>query len=141
MGRFSAPTGEVLTVVTRDAATLKFSLFQVTDVSQVSREGDPCPEPILPAWHGKKPGNLLLQYGSIEEAANLLVPKGSRVFRAQAIVLDRGSKDTGTVLGKIDLAPRTYYRYDFVGPSGQYVTMSAAAILGRVFVAGNIPCW
>jgi hypothetical protein len=56
------------------------------------------------------PTLLASQYGTIREAANLLVPRGSIVLDANTLTIDRGAKSTGTPFGEIKLQPRTIYR-------------------------------
>ena len=64
------------------------------------------PEPLL--W----PAQLtdISQWGSAEEAARLLLPRGARLLAASAAVVSQPPRDTGTLVGVVEQAPRTIYR-------------------------------
>ena len=50
------------------------------------------------------------QWGSAEEAARLLLPRGARLLAASAAVVSQPPRDTGTLVGVVEQAPRTMYR-------------------------------
>ena len=50
------------------------------------------------------------QWGSAEEAARLLLPRGARLLSASATAVPQPPRDTGTLLGVVQPAPSTVYR-------------------------------
>lgn len=75
--------------------------------------------PFLPSSHPLLPRSLgpippfpfqvsdLAQYGSVEDVAKLLLPRGSTLLGSVSIVEPRASKETP--FGTVDIPPRTYY--------------------------------
>ncbi|XP_024388666.1 uncharacterized protein [Physcomitrium patens] len=96
--RFASPDRkEVLSVVVRNASQLKLSFYETQDITE---------------------------FGTLEEAAKMFVPAGSKIVAAAAL------KPTDSRI------PRTYYLYEFLAKNDKRVAMSAAAAGGRVFVFG-----
>ncbi|KAK9816931.1 hypothetical protein WJX72_007169 [[Myrmecia] bisecta] len=109
--KFTSSDGaQLLSVVVQQASDIKPTFFQVTDIAQ---------------------------YGSLDEASRLLVPRGARLLASSTQQVVPQPRDTGTPLGVVAPPPQTIYRYEFVTRSGLHVTMAAAAKGGRVFVAGG----
>ncbi|GIL78087.1 hypothetical protein Vretimale_7490 [Volvox reticuliferus] len=107
--RFDSPDGStVLSVIVRNAQSIRPSILQVTDLSV---------------------------FGGLEEAAKLLLPRGSRVLSASTLQVVLPPKQTA--LGPVELPPKNYYRYEFTTTSGLHVVMTAAAMKGKVFVCGG----
>ncbi|KAG2498419.1 hypothetical protein HYH03_003677 [Edaphochlamys debaryana] len=105
--RFDSPDGSaVVSVLVRPASAIKQMVLQVTDVTQL---------------------------GTLEEAAKLLLPKGSRVVKGSVLQVNRPPKETPA--GPVELPPKTYYRYEFT-LNGLHVAMNISAQRGRVYVAG-----
>ncbi|KAL4433233.1 hypothetical protein ABPG77_003281 [Micractinium sp. CCAP 211/92] len=98
-----------INVVVSQAAALKRTLFQVTDISQL---GDP------------------------KAVARLLLPPGATVLSYATEAVPQPPKDTGTVLGVIERDPVNYYSYEVVLLDGTHLQMTAAALLGRIYVLG-----
>ncbi|KAL6762415.1 hypothetical protein V8C86DRAFT_2517648 [Haematococcus lacustris] len=107
--RFEAGDGgqASLAVVVRNAQTLSFSLLQVGDLS---------------VW------------GTPEEAAKLLLPRGSVLLNSSQQQVEVPPRTTP--LGPVALPPKSYYRYEFIS-AGQHVAVSAAATRGKVYVCGG----
>lgn len=77
--RFISPDGRsVITVLARDASSIKPTFLQLNDISQ---------------------------YGDLQEVANLLLPRGSRVVAAESKTVQRAPRDTGTVVGTVTPPP------------------------------------
>ncbi|CAG9460176.1 unnamed protein product [Pedinophyceae sp. YPF-701] len=95
-----------LSVVQQTASSIKPTFTQLTDISQ---------------------------WGSLEDAARIVLPRGSRLVSSKVIALDLGEKDTGTVRGKVKQDLRNVYRYEFVASNGRRVAMAVAALRGEVF--------
>ncbi|GFR43081.1 hypothetical protein Agub_g4088 [Astrephomene gubernaculifera] len=107
--RFDSPDGStVLSVVVRSAQSIRPSILQVTDVSV---------------------------FGGLEEAAKLLLPRGSRVLAASALQVVLPPKETA--IGTVELPPKNYYKYEFTTANGLHVVMSVAAMKGKIFVCGG----
>ncbi|GIL62739.1 hypothetical protein Vafri_16921 [Volvox africanus] len=107
--RFDSPDGStVLSVIVRNAQSIRPSILQVTDLSI---------------------------FGGLEEAAKLLLPRGSRVLSASTLQVVLPPKQTA--LGSVELPPKSYYRYEFTTTNGLHVVMTAAAMKGKVFVCGG----
>eukprot|EP00195_Chlamydomonas_chlamydogama_P016063 CAMPEP_0202891054 /NCGR_PEP_ID=MMETSP1392-20130828/1241_1 /ASSEMBLY_ACC=CAM_ASM_000868 /TAXON_ID=225041 /ORGANISM="Chlamydomonas chlamydogama, Strain SAG 11-48b" /LENGTH=374 /DNA_ID=CAMNT_0049574723 /DNA_START=32 /DNA_END=1158 /DNA_ORIENTATION=+ len=106
--RLDSPDGQtVLSVVMRNAQTLKATLLQVSDISM---------------------------FGEPEAAANLLLPRGSVLLSSDSEVVQPPPKETP--IGLVEVPPRTYYRYEFTTTNGLHVYMTAAAQRGRVYLCG-----
>jgi hypothetical protein len=110
--RYITPAGDAeLTVIVREAASIKPTFLQVAD---------------------------LAQWGDLATVAGLLLPRGVRVLASAAQVVTQPARDTGTLVGVVPTPPRTVYRYEFEGRDGVRVTLAAVARAGRIFlVAGS----
>ncbi|KAG2439829.1 hypothetical protein HYH02_010462 [Chlamydomonas schloesseri] len=107
--RYDSPDGNtVLSVLVRNAQNLKQSILQTTDISGL---------------------------GSLEEAAKLLLPRGSRVIAGSVLQVPLPPRQTA--LGPVELPPKNYYRYELATPNGLHVIMSVAAQKGRIYVCGG----
>jgi hypothetical protein len=114
--RFDAPTlattgapAALLSVIVRQAQTLRPTLMQVSDVSA---------------------------FGPPEEAAKLLLPRGARLVSAAEAT--ETSPPRETPLGPVDIPPVSYYYYEFIAPGGQErAVLAAAASRGKIYVAGG----
>eukprot|EP00798_Chlamydomonas_sp_ICE-L_P010368 gene10368-8307_t len=107
--RFEAAEGEaVISVINRGAQTLKQTFRQVGDITML---------------------------GTQIEVAALLLPKGAKL-QGQSVLEITFPPQEVPILGTIEIPPKTYYRYDFIAPTGRRVYMSAAAMKGKVFVCG-----
>jgi hypothetical protein len=102
-------SGAKITVVRSQAAKLKQSFYQVTDVSQL---------------------------GSPKEVIDVLLPPTTRILAASTATFPQPPRDTGTVLGVIDRDPVTIYRYEVILPTGQHAAVAVGAMLGYVFLMG-----
>lgn len=80
--------------------------------------------------------NDISQYGDLQEVANLLLPRGSRVVAAQSKTVQRLPRDTGTVVGVVTPPPETVYRYEVLLNNGLHVSAAVAAVKGKVYVMG-----
>jgi hypothetical protein len=101
-----------VTVISQQAAKLKQTLLQVTDVSQL---------------------------GTPEEVARLVLPPGSRVARAEVLLVPQPPRDTGSVLGTIERPDRQLYRYEVLLPGGGgRGEVSVGVQLGRVLLLGAV---
>ncbi|KAJ9529948.1 hypothetical protein QJQ45_023262, partial [Haematococcus lacustris] len=120
--RFEAGDGgqASLAVVVRNAQTLSFSLLQVRCALLGSG----------PAW---QVGDLSV-WGTPEEAAKLLLPRGSVLLNSSQQQVEVPPRTTP--LGPVALPPKSYYRYEFIS-AGQHVAVSAAATRGKVYVCGG----
>lgn len=98
-----------VTVVQEQAAQLKQSLLQITDISQ---------------------------FGNLQEASRLLFPPGTKVFSAADIEFPQPAKDTGTLLGKIEREPVHVYRYRVQLPTSERAEVAVGILLGRVLLLG-----
>ena len=110
--RYLSPAGDAeLTVIVREAASIKPTFLQVAD---------------------------LAQWGDPAAVAGLLLPRGVRVLASAAQVVALPDRDTGTLAGVVPTPPQTVYRYEFEGRDGVRATLAAVARAGRVFlVAGS----
>ncbi|GAX72657.1 hypothetical protein CEUSTIGMA_g113.t1 [Chlamydomonas eustigma] len=107
--RFDAEEGGAnVSVIVKNAQTVKFSLIQVSDITA---------------------------FGTIEEAAQVLLPRGSVVLTASSEVQQIPSRETP--LGVVEIPPKTYYRYDFLAPNGLHIFLSVAAQRGQVYVCSG----
>ena len=105
-----SPDGRLrINVVQQQAAKLKQTLLQVTDVSQL---------------------------GTPEEVALLVLPPGSRVARAQVVTFPQPPRDTGSVLGVIERPPKQLYRYEVLLASGEHAEVSVGVQFGQVQLMG-----
>lgn len=98
-----------VTVVQEQAARLKQTLFQITDIAQ---------------------------FGSAQETARLVFPPGTKVMSAKSLEFPQPAKDTGTVLGKIERDPLHVYRYQVRLPNNDLGEVAVGIILGRVLLLG-----
>ena len=109
--RFDAPalpsTGApaaLLSVIVRQAQTLKPTLMQVSDISA---------------------------FGEPEDAAKLLLPRGARVVSAASS--QETSPPRETPLGPVEIPPVSYYYYEFIAPGGaERAVVAAAAARGKI---------
>ena len=110
--RYVTPAGDAeLTVIVREAASIKPTFLQVADMDQ---------------------------WGDLATVAGLLLPRGVRVLASAAQVVTQPDRDTGTLAGVVPTPPQTVYRYEFEGRDGVRVTLAAVARAGRIFlVAGS----
>lgn len=110
--RFVSPAGDAeLSVIVREAASIKPTFLQVAD---------------------------LAQWGDLATVAGLLLPQGVRVLASAAQVVAQPDRDTGTLAGIVPTPPQTVYRYEFEAADGLRVTLAAVARTGRIFlVAGS----
>ncbi|CAD7703133.1 unnamed protein product [Ostreobium quekettii] len=105
----SADGKENLSVVVRDAASIKPTFFQITDITQ---------------------------YGGLADVAKLVLPKNSRFLSAESITLPQPPYDTGTIRGVIELPDIHLYRYEFQTVEDQHYALSIAASRGQVYFVG-----
>jgi len=73
-------------------------------------------------------------WGSAAEIRSLFVPLGAELTQVKEVALERGVVDTGTLRGRVALAPRSLYRYDFVAPDGLRVCLGVSVRAGKVYV-------
>lgn len=50
------------------------------------------------------------QFGDVESAKTLFVPRGAYVTSKSVYKAELGSRDTGTIAGVVPLPPQTFYR-------------------------------
>ena len=98
-----------ISVIQQQAAKIKQSLFQITDIKQL---------------------------GSIDEVARLILPPGTKILDSSVRKFELPSKDTGTVIGVIDRDPVLVYRYSASLSNGARSEIAAGIILGRVLLLG-----
>jgi hypothetical protein len=97
-------------VVVQQAAKLKQSFLQVTDIQQL---------------------------GSPEEVARLVLPPGARVAAAAVRSFPQPPRDTGSpLLGVIERPPRLVYRYEVLLPGGEHGEVAVGVLLGQVLLLG-----
>lgn len=108
----TAAAAAELSVIARDAAGIKPTFLQVTDISQ---------------------------WGDAAAVAAVLLPRGVTVTRASSEVVELPARDTGTVAGVVAPPPQVVYLYEFVDPRGGplHVTLAAAARSGKIYVAAG----
>lgn len=105
--RFVSQTGDQgITVVVKEASALKRTFTQVQDIRD---------------------------WGSGADVSKVLLPTGARVLSFSEAVVPRPPRDTGSVMGVVELPPLHIYKYKFLSPSGQEVAMAAGAQKGRVY--------
>ncbi|GAQ79660.1 hypothetical protein KFL_000350160 [Klebsormidium nitens] len=110
----SADQAEVITVVIRDASTLRLSFLQTKDISDL---------------------------GSLDKAAQLLLPPGAKILKSRVVTqeVDRGQELEKVVKSlPVDIdtkLKRNYYQYEFYA-RGQQVALAAAAQNGKIYVVG-----
>eukprot|EP00884_Botryococcus_braunii_P012917 jgi/Botrbrau1/21626/Bobra.43_1s0028.1 len=108
--RFKSVVGEgSISVIQRESSKIKPTFLQLADISQ---------------------------WGSAEDAARLLLPRGIKLLSVQAKQIEMPARDTGTVLGVVKVPPQTIYMYAFTLPNGTRFAVAAAAKAGQVYVAG-----
>lgn len=106
--RFDSPDGvATFSVLVRNAQSIKRTLLQAIDISA---------------------------YGDIKEAAQVLVPPGSRVLKTT--VFQEPIPPRETPLGIVELPPRNYYTYEFVTNNALRVILTAGLYKGKVYVCG-----
>ena len=108
----STPAPVELSVIAREAAGIKPTFLQVTDISQ---------------------------WGDVASVAATLLPRTVTVTRASSEVVELPARDTGTVAGVVAPPPQVVYLYEFVDPRGGplHVTLAAAARSGKIYVCAG----
>ncbi len=86
--------------------------------------------------HPQQQLNDISQYGDLQEVANLLLPRGSRVVGAERKTVQRPPRDTGTIRGVVTPPPDTVYRYEVLLNNGLHVSVAVAAVKGKVYLMG-----
>lgn len=98
-----------ITVVQSQAAKLKQTFTQVTDITQL---------------------------GTQQEVVKLLLPPTTKVYTTSVKVYPQPPRDTKSVLGVIERDPVTIYRYEVSLPSGQHAEVAVGALLGKILLLG-----
>ena len=99
-----------ITVVQSQAAKLKQTFFQITDISQL---------------------------GTPQEVISFLLPPTTRTLSSSVRTIEQPPKDTGTVMGVIQRDPVIIYRYEVILPTGQHAQVAVGALLGQVYLLGG----
>jgi hypothetical protein len=99
-----------ITVVQSQAAKLKQTFTQVTDITQL---------------------------GTPQEVVKLLLPPTTKVYASSVKVYPQPPRDTKSVLGVIERDPVTIYRFEVSLPSGQHAEVAVGALLGKILLLGG----
>lgn len=98
-----------VSVIQQQAAKLKQSFLQITDITQL---------------------------GGPNEVSRLILPPGTRVLATSVNKIPIPPRDTGTVVGVIERDPLVIYRYSALLSNGNHSEIAAGVILGRVLLLG-----